>query len=704
MKLFYGLIAFSAICPNFVLGSPPLYQPYGQGGQVFWACDNALEVTATLCNETAIEDCFCLTDVGIATLAGCFAYNKRNSTSNLKYWTNYCKEYYDVILTKEQIAEGYAYYESSGEYVEDIEGFNATVPVDVPIKLDDATTALYEAAYLMFVGNYDDSLFYGGGVLGYWGLVIVISMIVHWTTWLFPNIGKSLDGRFSRMWRKYITLPALAKRKRAQSQKFAGILDFLVPSRLETIVVFLFFWLCFAVNTVNIYYVNQDPLMPLRKYAINRYVADRSGIICTVITPLLVLFGGRNNFVQYLTGWKYATVMVYHRWIARLVMLMALIHTCCYTVDLVLDGDYAASMAQTYLIWGTVSTVAGSLMCFQGLLFLRRRWYEIFLVLHILLAIFFLVGLYYHVVDLGYIQLIYPCFAIWGFDRFVRLVRLFLFGFPLATVTLAASDCIKVTVKKPRYWKPAPGGHAWVYFPRGLIFWQSHPFTLIENDDGTINFFCKVKSGITKSLAKKLANQPEKSLQMRLGVEGPYGESKLLRGYSNVIFIAGGNGIPGIYNEITHLDKKNGTNKQVLKLVWIIREIKTLSCFWEHLQKLENTKIETTIYITKPETLNETEELYQLVSNETDSENKDKEKELSLLEQVKGRLPHIQFMEGRPSLESIVISEIAESANSAAFIACGIPQMVDEVRYQVVNQVDKSQKRINFFDALEVWA
>lgn len=700
MRFLSGLLTLWAICPSFVLGLP-LYAPYGQGGQTFWACDNALDAYATLCNATTIDECYCLSDVGIATFAGCFAYKERNSTSNLKYWINYCREYYEVELTHDQIAEGYSYYESSALTTDEIEDFNLTVPIDVPLRLDDETMHLYEAAYLIFVGNYDDSLYYGAGVLGYWGLVIVISMIFHWTNWLFPSIAKSFDGRLSRMWRKYVTLPALLKRKRAASQKFVGILDFLVPSRLESIVVFFFFWLCFAVNTVNIYYVNQDPLMSLRGYAINRYVADRSGIICTVITPLLVLFGGRNNFVQYLTGWKFSTVMVYHRWIARLVMLMAFIHSLCYTVLLIDDGDYAVSMAENYLVWGTVSTVSGSLMCFQGLLFLRRRWYEIFLVLHILLAVFFLIGLYYHVDTLGYIQLVYPSFAIWGFDRFLRLVRLFMFGLPQATVSLVADDAIKVHVKKPRYWKVSPGGHAWVYFPRGLLFWQSHPFTLIDNDDGTITFFCKIKKGITQSLAKKLANQPDNTLKMRVGVEGPYGEAKVLEGYSNAVFIAGGNGIPGLYNEITHLRSKS---KQALKLIWVVREIKTLGWFWDYLQKLESTQIETTIYVTKPDCLNLAENLYQLVSSEVDSETKNKESDLTLLEKVRQALPHIEILEGRPSMESIVISEVSESANSTAFIACGRPEMVDEVRYQVVNQVDKTQKRINFFDALEVWA
>ena len=101
--------------------------------------------------------------------------------------------------------------------------------------------------------------------------MIVLSMIYNWTFYLFPKLVDIFDGRFSRMWRKYILLPALVRRKRAEAQRFGYILDFLAPSRLETLVVFFFFWLCFIVNATQIYYVKHDPLMGLRKEALNRY-------------------------------------------------------------------------------------------------------------------------------------------------------------------------------------------------------------------------------------------------------------------------------------------------------------------------------------------------------------------------------------------------------------------------------------------------
>lgn len=709
--ILFGLLAWQ---PLFVLALPH-YVHYGVGGTVFFACEGALNVQVTLCNSTDPYLCFCSSDVGIASMAGCFSYNNLNKTRNYKYWRNYCKSTYKVSLSNEQIAEGYTFYEESAKTADQIEGFNATIPIDVPFKLDDATIKLYEAAYKVFDRNYDNSLYYGAGCIGYWGLMIVLSMIYNWTFYLFPKLVDIFDGRFSRMWRKYILLPALVRRKRAEAQRFGYILDFLAPSRLETLVVFFFFWLCFIVNATQIYYVKHDPLMGLRKEALNRYVADRTGIVCTVITPLLVLFGGRNNFVQLLTRWKFSTVLVFHRWIARLVVLMAFIHSVCYTILLIDEGDYAVSMAENYLVWGVVSTTCGALMCFQGLLFLRRRWYETFLVLHILLGIFFLVGLYYHVWKLNYVQIVYPCFAIWGFDRFMRLVRLSLFGLPLATVSLVADETITVRVKRPTYWKVVPGGHVWVYFPSKVWFWQSHPFTMVDKRDGTIMLYCKVKGGITKTLAKKLAAHPEKSIQMRIGIEGPYGEPKPLKGYSNVVFIAGGNGIPGIFSEAMRCAKIGSASKQVLKLVWIIREPRSLVWFWEDLQSLKDTKIETTIYVTRPDSIGGSEELHSLVSAGTDSFEKEEKADASekftdngvpmtIVDQVRPKLPHVQFIEGRPSIESIVLSEIGESATSAAFVACGNPSMVDDVRFHVVKNIDTSQKKVNFFDALEVWA
>lgn len=61
----------------------------------------------------------------------------------------------------------------------------------MPFKLDEAEMKLYERAYKQFLGNYDDSLYYGAGILGYWLLIMCIGAIVNWGKVMFPGLTKN---------------------------------------------------------------------------------------------------------------------------------------------------------------------------------------------------------------------------------------------------------------------------------------------------------------------------------------------------------------------------------------------------------------------------------------------------------------------------------------------------------------------------------
>lgn len=73
---------------------------------------------------------------------------------------------------------------------------------------------------------------------------------------------------------------------------------------------------------------------------------------------------------------------------------------------------------------GTVATVIAGLMLFQGMLYLRRKWYEVFLIGHIILAVFFIIGTWIHVVDFGYMWYIYAAVA---FGDLTDLLELFVY-------------------------------------------------------------------------------------------------------------------------------------------------------------------------------------------------------------------------------------------------------------------------------------
>lgn len=724
MRLAYIFLIFGAAAKVLNL------QLYGEGGISYLSCAYYMS-KYLFCETPGDYGCYCTNENARASIAGCLEYYGSKGPGG-HYFANYCAKWYKTTVTKEEIQESYQYYEdNAADPLKSNPQFNMTADnMTTPLLINASQANLYRDSYEVFLGNYDHSVYYGIGAVAYWFLIFIVAAIANWSTVLFPGLRNFFNGRISRFWRRYVTGPALWTRKRQTQQDFlGGFLSFLVPSRMESIILFIFFWFLFALLVVEIRYVPNDPLFETKASAITRFVSDRTGIIATITVPLLVLFGGRNNILQWFTRWSFASFITYHRWLARLMVAMAFTHSVGFTHLYIMNGYYAEEMKETYLIWGIIATTCGALICFQGLLFLRRAYYETFLVIHIVLALLFVVGLWKHISVLSYPQLVYPVFAVWGVDRLVRVIRLCWFGFPLAKVELVADDAVKVTVPKTKYWKSVPGGHAWLHFALGWYFWQSHPFTFVEaeSEDGKqIIFYCKVKNGVTKKIGKRLANIPGRSIFMRVGVEGPYGETSPVSRHSSVTYLAGGNGIPGIFAETLHQGKqvaKRAVENQRVKLVWIMREMKSVTWFVDEINSLRSLPVETSIYITRPEMQDSIEELDRALmrietaeslspSKSTQSAEKD-EKDLEIkvetegtemIERIRRALPHVEIHEGRPDLDQLIRKDVEEAASSAAFVTCGHPAMVDDVRYTVLQAMDKSDKRIDFYDQLQVWA
>lgn len=680
------------------------YEFYGPTKIAYYSCSYYLPNIGTFCDELESATCICLNENAIMTMLGCLAHEGKNDTDGYNFYAESCLDDYGVPVNASDLPELYQKYLTEAKNSSEIPGFNLTEPVDYPlIVVDEAALDTLVRAYAEFLNNYDHSLYYGAGTIAYWLLMMVIAMVCNWGVILFPKTRDVFNGTFSKMVRKYITLPALARRKKNTHQGVWYIFDCLVPSRMETIVIVGFFWFLFIVSAVEIYYVPGDTLFLSKQEALTRYVSDRTGVLSTILVPLVLLYGGRNNFLQWVTRWKFSTMITFHRWMARMVVALAFVHSVGYTWMYIEEGYYAEEMAEEWLIWGVVATACGGLICFQGLLFLRRKAYEVFLILHILLAGFFLIGLWFHVCIMGYSQFVYPCFAIWGFDRFVRVVRILWFGFPTAVVSLLPDNTVKVEVPKPKSWPTISGGHAWIYFGLPLTFWQNHPFTFVDSveKENTIVFFCKSKKGITATLRKKLQNYPGKTTTLRVGVDGPYGGPSPVSNHSTALYVAGGSGLPGIYSEATAMAKKSKGSERKIKLVWVVREVATVAGFLKELQALKDLELLTVVYLTLPVPEGAMDELFSKTDLSSVEKDKEDPKLLSCLEE---EFPHIEFRSGRPDLKQLLSEEIAEAKLSLAVVTCGHPLLVDDLRYNVVQQIDQTSKRLDFYEQLQVWA
>ena len=689
-------------------GKNAKFQLYGDI-TYFYTCNLQISLSVSYCATPYNATCLCANKNALATYAGCLAFDNRNTTTAVNYMMNYCEENGNVTVEKDWYEKSYQYFLSNAKTEKEIPNFNKTIPIDVPFKLDEAEMKLYERAYKQFLGNYDDSLYYGAGILGYWLLIMCIGAIVNWGKVMFPGLTKKLTSKPINLWRQYVSMPATFRKKKAEELRIFKFFDSLIPSRFESIVIFLFYIVVLMIHAMNMHYVDGDPVFENNKYNSQaRNVADRTGITGTIMMPLVFLFSSRNNFLQWLTGWNYSTFVTYHRHIARVMFILIALHSILFTVLL---RDDMSEFSETYMIWGVLATVSGGIILFQAMLFFRRRWYEIFLFIHILFAALYVAGTWIHVDELGYVWFVYPAVAVWCADRVVRIARLVIFGFPKARVSLLADDTIKVEIPKPSYWKTIPGGHAFIHFLKPTYFWQSHPFTFVESPADThIILYCKVKGGITHSLYQLLVRSPGQAITMRVGVEGPYGEPTPARYADTAVFIAGGNGIPGIYSEVMDMTRRMpNETKNAMKLYWIIRDYKSLEWFNDELTLLGNTNIETTIYVTKPDLSNlltgdGSDDTSSKKESDSQDMNLESKESLQGVDLVKSRFSHITFKKGRPSIEDIVDLEIKESNGSVAFVACGHPAMVDETRYFCSRNVDNPQKkRVDFYEQVQVW-
>ncbi|KAJ3491093.1 hypothetical protein NLG97_g5657 [Lecanicillium saksenae] len=354
------------------------------------------------------------------------------------------------------------------------------------------------------------------------------------------------------------------------------------------------------------------------------HVSNRLGTLAFANIPLLMLFAGRNNVLLWLTNWPRTTFLMMHRWIAVICMLEALIHSFLFFYAYSVNW-YAMTVSvlitQGYWLFGALGVVALLVLVITAVQPLRRRAYEIFVVVHIALSVLVLAGCYQHVVlrygrQRGFETWIYVAIAVWGFDRVVRFFRALRRGVKKAFISPVDADYMRVDI---------PGvsarGHVYLHFPTVSKWrlWESHPFSVAGSscqntnrhgysfdldkvEELPIGFAISTpthmatsfgkppmiqrKTGVTlfikkqKGLTKRLAALNKGDVGIPVMMEGSYNEEVTFLQenhleptpeYSNMICFAGGVGITGV---LPFLDKFGGlTSHGSKRLFWTVRSM-----------------------------------------------------------------------------------------------------------------------------------
>ncbi|EFW99861.1 serine/threonine-protein kinase [Grosmannia clavigera kw1407] len=480
-----------------------------------------------------------------------------------------------------------------------------------------------------------------------------------------------------------------------------------------------------------------------------RYIGDRTGYMSYGNLPLLWMFSGRNNVFLWLTGWSFTTFNLFHRHIARIATVQAIIHSIAYTVIYCApDGGYREAYDEFWFTAGVIATVVMSFAVLFSFSVFRAKLYESFLLVHIVLSALLLVFLWYHtnifaLNNFNY-PLLLPPVVIWAFDRFLRLMRQLYCNVHVrrvrgsgrlqhtrTTVSFsAAANILTVDVVPGNAGLSAgPGQHYYLYQPLRLLGWENHPFTLSywsppdgssADSDAHLCFYIRPYDGWTKTLRQACVAAdgtiPTSASGPAMFIEGPYGLAEPLHTFEHVLLVAGGSGIacmlPYLQDHVTRVASRK-TVTQHITLVWADRTEAFIRLVADGplARILGRDDVDFDVYQTGAAAVSSTS---THSSRGTSTEAVDPEKSgagggvLSRDESLPSpgastptKRTAISIHAGRPDVESYVCRTSAALQDTDARLAvmvCGPAQLSDSVRAVVAQCMDKRRRSIEYFE------
>ena len=133
--------------------------------------------------------------------------------------------------------------------------------------------------------------------------------------------------------KRYITVPAAFGDRCSRPLGWCTI-----PPRAQTLTIVAFVVLNVVLCCTDYRLTDGNLYWPEKSGQLLRYISDRTGIISLANFPLVWLFGMRNDVLMWLTGWGFGTYNAFHRWVARVATLQAIVHSLGYTL-MIMDSE-----------------------------------------------------------------------------------------------------------------------------------------------------------------------------------------------------------------------------------------------------------------------------------------------------------------------------------------------------------------------------
>jgi hypothetical protein len=339
---------------------------------------------------------------------------------------------------------------------------------------------------------------------------------------------------------------------------------------------------------------------------------------------------------------------------------------------------------------------------------IRHAFYETFKIIHILLAILAIVGIWYHldIKKLPQLKYMYAVVTVWGLERAARFLRLAYnnigSGGTKTLVEALPGNACRVTVNMARPWNFKPGQHAYLYLP-SVSYWQSHPFSAAWSDEAdaeaggeklpmdrhevlamsktSMSFIIRARTGFTNNLYRKAAACVDGKMVTRCLVEGPYGGHHQLGSYGTVMLFAGG---VGITHQVPHIRDlvigyaSGAVAVRKLVLVWIIQSP-------EHLEWIRPWMTEILALERRREVLR----IMLFVSRPRSTK------------EIHSPSATVQMFPGRPNIDTLLGIEMENQVGTLGVSVCGPGALSDDVRSAV--RARQYQGAIDFVEESFSW-
>jgi ferric-chelate reductase len=391
----------------------------------------------------------------------------------------------------------------------------------------------------------------------------------------------------------------------------------------------------------------------------------------------------RNSVWFYIFGITYEKALKFHRGIARWNLFTMALHAIFMLIEYGFKQAWVYdTVTAKYTLAGTLSWVLLSIGAVLGYEPIRRRIFEWFVAIHVILGMLSFVLIIIHAKVNQTVPFMAAGFVLYLLDLFIR----FAFGVCVPATLLEAeylekAGVTKLVIRKKSLRGFKPGQHVYLWIG-AVSKGEWHPFSIANvHEDGSFTLYIKNMGSNTNDKTKwtsRLADlaqsvDPIGVTSTHIRVEGPYGApAHDHEQYETVVLIAGGIGITALYGIFQELIKKN---KKVL-LLWSVRTREMWNLYEELLS--EETSFgecaEVRLHVTSVET--------------TDQENIG-----SGVVVCPGRIDFNQLLAD--------VSEVASKDGYVSVCACGPEDMTRAVRMACW---DQSKNGIKFHFYKEVFS